>query len=94
MKLLKKIFGSQESDQMICFIVKNYEEVYQHDEDVITKLEINLTEAGAIPAKIDFPSKLCCVTITDPAVKPENIQHVLEALGFQVEIIDTTTRKE
>lgn len=94
MKLLKKIFGSEGSDQMICFIVENYEEVYQHDKDVITKLEISLTEAGAIPAKIDFPSKLCCVTITDPTVKPENIQQVLETLGFQAEIINPTTRKE
>jgi len=94
MKLLQKVFSDSKNDRVVCFKVENYEEVYQRDKEVITKLERNLAAAGAIPAKIDFPSKLCCATITDPTVKPEDIQQVLEDLGFHATLIDTENRKE
>jgi glutamate-1-semialdehyde aminotransferase len=83
MKLLQKIFRHPKTIRVVCFKVENYEDAYQRDKEVITKLERNLAAAGAIPAKIDFSSKLCCVTITDPSVEPENIQQVLEAVGLQ-----------
>lgn len=89
-----KAFSHSKNDRVVCFKVENYEEVYQYDKDVITKLERNLAAAGAIPAKIDFPSKLCCATITDPTAKPEDIQQVLEYLGFHVTLMDTENRKE
>jgi|GEM_PF-2637415 len=94
MKLLGQVFSSRENSRVVCFNVENYEEIYQRDKEVITRLERNLTAAGAIPAKIDFPSKLCCATITDPTVKPEDIQQVLETLGFRVTFIDSEIRKE
>lgn len=91
MKLLQKFFSNPKNERVVCFKVENYEEVYQRDKEVITKLERNLTAAGAIPAKTDFSSKLCCVTITDPTVEPGNIQQVLEALGLHVTLITTET---
>ncbi len=94
MKLLRQVFRSQENSRVVCFRVENYEEMYQRDEEVITKLERNLAAAGAIPAKIDFRSKLCCATITDPTVKPEDIQQVLETHSFCVTLIDSEVRKE
>jgi hypothetical protein len=78
---------SEANGRVVCFKVENYEEVYQHDEEVITKLEENLAAAGAIPAKIDFPSKLCCVTITDQSVEPEDVLRILEALGFRATLL-------
>jgi glutamate-1-semialdehyde aminotransferase len=83
MKLLQKIFRNPKTIRVVCFKVENYEDAYQRDKEVITKLERNLAAVGAIPAKIDFSSKLCCVKITDPSVEPENIQQVLEAVGLQ-----------
>ncbi|WP_298818907.1 hypothetical protein [Chloroflexus sp.] len=84
MKLLKRIFRSQENNLVVCFRVQNYAEMCQRDAKAILKLEHNLVESGAISAKIDVPSKLCCVTITDPTVKPEDIRQVLETLGSRV----------
>ncbi len=78
----------------MCFKVENYEEAYQRDNEVITKLERNLAAGGAIPAKIDFPSKLCCVTITDPTIDPGDIQQILEAVGLRAVLIDIQNREE
>jgi len=83
MKLLQRIFRHPSNVRVVCFKVENYEEAYQHDKEVITKLERNLAAAGAIPAKIDFSSKLCCITIADPSIEPENIRQILEAVGLQ-----------
>ncbi len=94
MKLLQRIFGHSRNIRVVCFKVENYEEAYQRDKEVITKLERNLAAGGAIPAKIDFSSKLCCVTITDPTVEPGNIQQILEAVGLHATLIDIQNRKE
>ncbi|MEM2568179.1 MAG: hypothetical protein QXH20_06910 [Candidatus Bathyarchaeia archaeon] len=91
MKLLQKIFRRS---RVVCFKVENYEEAYQRDKEVITKLERNLAAGGAIPAKIDFSSQLCCVTITDPTVEPGNVQQILEAVGLRATLIDIQKRKE
>ena len=94
MKLLRKIFRHPRNIRVVCFKVENYEEAYQRDKEVITKLERNLAAVGAIPAKIDFPSKVCCVTITDPTVEPRSVQQVLETIGLHATLIDTENRKE
>lgn len=95
MKRLQKMFRRSRSVRVVCFKVENYEEAYQRDKEVITKLERNLAAGGAIPAKIDFSSKLCCVTITDPTVEPGSIQQILEAAGLHATLIDDIqSRKE
>jgi ribosomal protein L25 (general stress protein Ctc) len=94
MKLSQKIFRHSRNIRVVCFKVENYEDAYQLDKEVITKLERNLAAGGAIPAKIDFSSQLCCVTITDPAVEPRDIQQILEALGLHATLIDIQSGKE
>jgi len=88
MKLLQKIFGHSANVRVVCFKVENYEEAYQRDKEMIAKLERKLAAGGAIPAKIDFPSKICCVTILDPTVDIRSIQEILEAVGLHVTLID------
>lgn len=92
MKLLRSVFSQRRAEQIVCFKVVNFEDIYQRDPEVITRLENNLTLAGAIPAKIDFTSQLCCATVTDPSVKPADIQQVLEDLGFHVITVEPNSQ--
>lgn len=86
MKLSRK---GHRQERYICFRVENYREVCRRDKGVIEKLETNLLEAGAIPGRMDVPSRICCATITDPTVRDEDIKKVLEKLGFRVRLLGT-----
>jgi len=65
-----------------CYQVKNFDEAYANNEDVITKLETQLVRAGAAPTKIDFPSQLCCVEIIEERVDLRSLTHIFESLGL------------
>jgi hypothetical protein len=90
-KLAPKIHKHPETVHVVCFTVEDYEDAYQRDSEVITKLEKNLAAMGAIPARIDFPSKQCCVTITDSGIEPKDIQQVLETVGLRITLMETET---
>ena len=87
MNYLKPWLG-RSNEQVICFLVQNYEEMSQQDPEIITRLETNLAAAGAIPAKIDFPSKMCCVTVANKDLYPNEVQRILEDLGYRVALIN------
>jgi len=72
----------KKKNRVVCFIIDNYDEMYDTDPDIITKLEIALAKNSAIPAKIDFPSKLCCATIVDESVTPTDVLKIIEYFGF------------
>lgn len=86
--LFRGISVMGKKNRVVCFKVENYEEAYKRDSELITKLEMSLSGGGAIPAKIDFPSQLCCVIITDPTVRPEDVQQILETFGLRVALIN------
>jgi hypothetical protein len=90
-RFLKNLFNSSPNAWIICFEIDNYEEVYRLDNEIINKLKTTLAEHGAIPTKIDFPSRLCCVELTNPSLEPKQVLNLLESLGFRATLITTET---
>ncbi len=67
---------------VVCYQVTNYEAAYANDVDVITKLEQQLAGAGAIPAKIDFELKLCCMEIVLDRLELDLIAQIFKSLNL------------
>ena len=82
---LKRIFRSKK-EKVICFTVSNYESAYKKNPNCIEKAKRELAHIGALPAKIDFPRKLFCVTLANPNVKIKQIQSILKKNRFNVSI--------
>jgi len=82
-KLLKKSPHQSSKSNVVCFEIENYEEAYNKDYLVIEKLEKSLVYEGIFPAKIDFPSKLCCVTIDPTTFRSKKIMNVFKKLGLK-----------
>jgi hypothetical protein len=70
--------------EVYCYQVANFDKAYLSDEDVITKLETRLVEAGGVPAKIDFPSQLCCVEIIEERVDLDSLAQIFKSLGLDI----------
>jgi hypothetical protein len=81
-KLLKKNPYQSSKSRVICFKIENFEEAYKKDHLVIEKLERSLVYEGIFPAKIDFPSKLCCVTSDPTTLDLKKIMNVFKKLGL------------
>ena len=75
-----------EKEKVICFNVSNFEDAIKKDAECITKAEKQLANIGAIPVKIDWPSKLFCVSLANPNVKVKEIESVLKRYGFKAKI--------
>lgn len=80
-------FFSRDREKVICFRVENCEQLYNKDCEIISKLEKALSQGGVIPAKIDFPSKLCCVTLAGTNVGADDVLKMLQLLGFKATLI-------
>ncbi len=73
----------------MCFEISNFEEVYAHDVFSLEKTKRALTAVGALPAKIDWPSRTFCVVVTHP-LEPsaEQILEVFSKFGYKAQFRD------
>lgn len=70
-----------------CYQIANFDAVYSADNDVLTKLEMRLISLGVFPAKIDFPSQMCCIEIIKADIDLVDIDRVFTELGLQAELV-------
>ena len=66
------------------FEITNYEEVDKRDLNAIQKLEEGVAAIGALPARIDTPSRAFCVTIEDGKPTDDQIIAVAESIGYHI----------
>ncbi|OGZ02652.1 MAG: hypothetical protein A2946_00210 [Candidatus Liptonbacteria bacterium RIFCSPLOWO2_01_FULL_53_13] len=69
------------------FEITNYEEVDERDWDAIQKLEEGVAAIGALPARIDTPSRAFWVTVEDGKPTDDKIIEVAESLGYHARVI-------
>ena len=73
-------------DSALCFEIANFDEAYAQDDRVIELTEAALARAGALPARVDFPSRLFCVTVTNPALLVETMLSIFATYGLQARL--------
>ncbi len=96
MKLLQRIFRHSRSVRVVCFKVENYEEAYQRDNEVITKLErkafVKLIKGFTLTISGTRPIEEAIVTsggISLKEMNPKTMESKLvKGLYFAGEIID------
>lgn len=74
------LFGSA-SERYVCFDVLNFESA---PTGAVARLETELPPQGAIPGRVDEPSKTICIRITDPSVSDEQAEAMVRGCGFEV----------
>ena len=71
-------FFQKKQKKIICFEVENYEDVASRDPLALSSLEQALALAGALPARIDYPERIFCVTIENSHLSIEELLSYLE----------------
>jgi hypothetical protein len=73
----------KEGSKVLCFEVHNYERVFASDPEALTRLEEALALKGALPAKVDFPTRVYCVTVEKLDLSVAEILDIFAQHGFQ-----------
>ena len=76
----------KETGSVLCFEVANFEEAYSQDHRVVERVEAALTQSGALPARVDFPSRTFCVTVINPDLGTEDLLRIFAAHGLQARL--------
>jgi hypothetical protein len=71
---------------MLCFDIDNFEEAFGRDHLAIEHVESALALRGAIPARVDFPTRTFCVTVTNPDLGPREVLSILATYGFRARL--------
>jgi hypothetical protein len=71
---------------VLCFDIANFDEAYSHDHLVVEHTEAALARAGALPARVDFPSRTFSVTVTNPDLKVETLLNIFASNGLQARL--------
>ena len=74
------------SDFILCFEIANFDEAYSRDHLAVERIEAALAHAGALPARVDFPSRTFCVTVTNPDLKVETVLSIFAMNGLQAHL--------
>ena len=74
------------TDFVLCFDIANFDEAYSRDHLAVERTEAELARAGALPARVDFPSRTFCVTITNPDLKVETVLGIFASNGLQARL--------
>jgi hypothetical protein len=71
---------------VLCFEIANFDEAYSRNHLVIERTEAALSQAGALPARIDFPNRTFCVTVTNPDLNVETVLGIFAMNGLQARL--------
>ena len=71
---------------MLCFEIDNFDEAYDRDHLVIEHIESALASRGAIPARIDFPTRTLCVTVIRPDLDVSEVLSILANHGLRARL--------
>jgi hypothetical protein len=72
-------------ERQVCFDVLNFEAALARDPDAILKLETQLSAEGAIPGRVDMPTRTICVLVTDPDLTDNDVVALIARYGFEVQ---------
>ena len=84
-KLIKKIIRV-DKEKIICFNVSNFEAAYKKDAECMEKAERELPRIGAFAVRVDWPTKLFFIALSNKNVKLKSIQDILKKYGFKAKI--------
>lgn len=71
---------------MLCLDIDNFQEVYAHDNMAIERAEKALALRGALPARVDFPTRSFCLNVTNPDLGVEEVISILATYGFRARL--------
>lgn len=81
---LRRLFKRPPIKQ-VCLEIENFEEVDRQDPTCLERLKSALASEGALTVKIDYRTKLWCVSIERPDLTVEKIIHIMRKFGYKAQ---------
>lgn len=66
----------------ICLEVSNFAEAYERDHSILDRLGRELARLGAIPTRVDFPTRTYCVSVEAPDLIQDEVVAQFTAVGL------------
>jgi hypothetical protein len=79
-------FPRQPHERIVCFDVANIDELAVNDPAVFTRFEEQIGWQGALPVRVDVPSRTICVVVMKELMTDAEVTAAVETFGFKVQL--------
>ena len=73
-------------EKLICFEIDNFEKIDLKNPINLSNSEKDFARIGALPAKIDYPTKAYCLTITKTNITEKVLQKIFRKYGYKAKL--------